>query len=391
MIKALVKIEKVRNKSIVFLFILAIYIPSICSILKLGVNSDKSIELLEQRQAAKFPTLKLLIIHPPKYLREIEKYYNDHFLLRENLIQFYGRIKVLWLSESSAKVIVGKKGWLFLKNSGDDNELNYYRAVDPFTPKDLAEWKSAIEKRNNLLASHGIHYLLVIAPNKTTIYPEFLPESINRFRQESRLDQLIKYMKLNSHVKILDLRASLRLAKANQLLYCHGDTHWNDLGAFIAYQEIMKSLTVWYPNLRSLSMSDFKLQTGYCKGDLISMVGLIGIIKDKTPELIPRIPRRAQETNDGIDKSDLTGAYPQVATKLEILSLPKAVMFHDSFTDRLVPFLSEDFKRIVYVRRDSFDTRVVEREHPNVVIQEIVERKLMRHPDMAIHHKFFNP
>jgi len=384
MIKQLIKVKKIRSKTLIFLFLVAIYAPLIGSILKLGVNSDESILSSELRPAAKAPSLKLIISHPPDYLREVEQYYNDHFGFRKTLIEWYGIAKVLWLGESpSSKVIVGKKGWLFLSNAGDQNELKYYRSTNLFTSKELADWKHTLEQRNNRLASQGIHYLLVIAPNKTTIYPEFLPTSINRVKQESRLDQLIAYMKANSNVKILDLRDSLRLAKTNDLIYARRNTHWNDLGAFVAYQQMIKSLDIWYPNMKALPRSDFKLQVTYDKADLINMVGLTDIIKDEKLSLIPHNLRLAHRADPGIYRPDLPEYEQPFATELKDSSLPRSVMFRDSFTERLAPFISEHFKRIVYLWQDEFDQKIVQKEHPNIVIQEIVERKLMSiHPSV---------
>jgi hypothetical protein len=51
-------------------------------------------------------------------------------------------------------------------------------------------------------------------------------------------------------------------------------------------------------------------------------------------------------------------------------------MIHDSFTAALRPFLSEHFRRIVYLQQHTFDCGVIEREHPDVVLHEIVERYL---------------
>ena len=51
-------------------------------------------------------------------------------------------------------------------------------------------------------------------------------------------------------------------------------------------------------------------------------------------------------------------------------------MFRDSFASRLVPFLSEHFSRAVYLWQNDFDAEVIEQEHPDVVIQEIVSRHL---------------
>lgn len=52
-------------------------------------------------------------------------------------------------------------------------------------------------------------------------------------------------------------------------------------------------------------------------------------------------------------------------------------MFRDSFADLLIPLLSEHFQRIVFSWQYTFDRDIVEREKPDVVIQEMVERELM--------------
>ena len=58
-------------------------------------------------------------------------------------------------------------------------------------------------------------------------------------------------------------------------------------------------------------------------------------------------------------------------------SKPKVVMFRDSFMTAALPFLAESFGRGVYMWEDGFDEKVIESEHPDVVIQEIAQRKLM--------------
>ncbi|MEW6494937.1 MAG: hypothetical protein AB1589_20815 [Cyanobacteriota bacterium] len=371
------KFKSVANAILIVSFIIAIYTPLVGSILNLGVESEEAFLSSELRPPQKFPKLTLIKSSPVGFIKGIEQYYNDRFAFRKLLIKGYSVAKVLWMGESSSpKVIVGKEDWLFLRTDGAYNEMDYYRSTAPFTPEQLTNWQRTLEERNNRLASQGIRYILVIAPNKTTIYPEFLPQSINRVRQESRLDQLIAYLRANSNVKILDLRDSLRSAKAKGLLYARKDTHWNDLGAFVAYQEIIKRVAIWYPNLKASSRSDFELKVSYSNGDLINMVGLSDIVKDENWELIPRTPRLANRIDSGIHNPDLPEFRQPFATELKNSNLPRAVMFRDSFAERLSPFLSEHFKRIVYLWQD-FDLEIVKKEQPDIVIHEMVERSLM--------------
>ena len=61
-------------------------------------------------------------------------------------------------------------------------------------------------------------------------------------------------------------------------------------------------------------------------------------------------------------------------------TMPRAVVFRDSFSNALVPFLSEHFERIVWVWDRDVLPEVVLREQPDLVIQEVVGRFLDRRP-----------
>jgi hypothetical protein len=50
-------------------------------------------------------------------------------------------------------------------------------------------------------------------------------------------------------------------------------------------------------------------------------------------------------------------------------------MYHDSFADDLIPFLSDNFGRSVYITwKKGVDTSFIEEEKPAVVILEYTER-----------------
>jgi hypothetical protein len=58
--------------------------------------------------------------------------------------------------------------------------------------------------------------------------------------------------------------------------------------------------------------------------------------------------------------------------------LPKAVLFRDSFFTKLVPFFAPHFRRSVYYWQYKFDCAVIDQEKPDIVIQQIAERELMK-------------
>ena len=60
--------------------------------------------------------------------------------------------------------------------------------------------------------------------------------------------------------------------------------------------------------------------------------------------------------------------------------LPRCVLFHDSFASFVLrPVLAEHFELLAFAPTASLDPNVVERFKPQVVIQQIVERKLDWH------------
>jgi len=52
----------------------------------------------------------------------------------------------------------------------------------------------------------------------------------------------------------------------------------------------------------------------------------------------------------------------------------KAIVFRDSFAGSWYPFLGQHFREVLYVWHYDWDRALIEREKPDVVIDEILER-----------------
>src|SRR3989338_6714146 len=74
------------------------------------------------------------------------------------------------------------------------------------------------------------------AADKTSIYPEFLPNYIKVSNKNHRIDKFIKILrKKSADFPLLDLRPILLEAKKNEIIYHETDTHWNARGAHYGY------------------------------------------------------------------------------------------------------------------------------------------------------------
>src|SRR6185503_18395704 len=174
----------------------------------------------------------------------------------------------------------------------------------------------------------------------------------------------------------VDVRPSLTEAKQRERIYQKTDTHWNDRGALVAYQRLIEAVRARVPRTPApWTRGDFDAVAAVTPGmDLAGMMGLTRVLHEEDLTLVPRRPRRARVIAPaGAGPTDEVG---RLVTEVDDPSLPRAVIFRDSFVSRLVPFLSEHFSRAVYLWQNDFDADVVATERPDVVIQEIVGRHL---------------
>jgi hypothetical protein len=248
-----------------------------------------------------------------------------------------------------------------------------YAEGRPFTAAELEIWRRTLQNTSDWLEAHGIAYLFVISPDKHLVYPEFMPATIRR-AAVSRIDQLVTHLRTHASVRVLDLRPALLEAKARERIYHRTDTHWNDRGAFVGYQEIVAALAAAVPELRQPSRIAFEPRAARSAGlDLAGMMGLTHALEEEDLVLVPRRPTTVRIVEPLHPNRRLMHA--RIITESAGPG-PRAVVFMDSFGAGLVPFLSEQFSRAVYLWQNHMDPGIVLKERPRIVIQEWVGRRL---------------
>jgi hypothetical protein len=326
----------------------------------------------ENRELAPFPrgdgTLATLVTVPGQFGR----WFDDHFGFRSTLVRWYGETRLFGLGVSpTTSVTRGRDGWFFY---ADDKAIEDFVSDDPLTPEGIANWRKAIVDARRWLRARNAGYLFLIAPDKHAIYPEAMPATLTRSGAMSRTDQL--YGSLQDTGVVVDVRPALRQAKGAERIYFKTDTHWNDRGAYAAYVAIVNAARAQVAAIPGpWPRSDFEpVERDVEAGDLAGMMGLKRVLRERDLSLAPRRPRLARVVEPpGAEKIAEEGL---LITEIPGSALPRAVIFRDSFTSRLVPFLSEHFSRAVYMWQNDFDAQAVLRERPDIVIQEIVGRHL---------------
>jgi alginate O-acetyltransferase complex protein AlgJ len=355
---------------IISIFVAAIFLPMSVQFLQ----ADKDISVSEKRTLAKRPVFPRSLDETKVFPNCFELYANDQFGLRSFFLRLHSRVKWALGMEITKQVIVGKDGWLFLNER--DNALAQYRGLYNFTHAELMDLLKAMAARKAWLDQKGIPFIMVIPPDKHTVYPEYLPHGLGLKVEESPMDQLTCYLSLNPDFPLVDLRPIVQEAKQRDQVFYRTDSHWNEMGGFAGYRELMKHVNQLLPLAEPEDPRDYCLQDETIKGDLTYMLYLDGVISERTKVMVLKRPTRVKRTVDLWQ-----GTNGQVGMKTFYTNrpeLPSALIFCDSFIWGMSRFLSETFDRTILVQHQGFNfySDIVEREKPDIVIYEMVERLL---------------
>jgi len=266
--------------------------------------------------------------------------------------------------------IVGRDNWKYISQIDSIDEKN--AGTVKLSPVELRHWALTIEHRMAWCARYGITYSFIIAPNKATIYPEFL-EVCHRPVRNRDLPALKAYLAANSNAYLLDPTARLLAEKAKQDVYYRSDEHWNHYGAFIAYEMLMEDIN------QSLDIAPITADR-LVKRNAPFIGGLEAMVEKPEAEHIDLL-----SVKDGLSRQiyvNKTGGRGKIQIfESANKSLPRAVMFRDSYGSFMLPFISETFSRVAVVSHRGLMFDLIQHEKPDVVIHELCERYLDPVPD----------
>ena len=334
----------------------------------------------EQRRAAAWPPVAMLAT-PAKFGAAFGQAFADRFGMRSALIvaQHWALVDIFGVSPV-ANVMIGRDGWLFWLGEDARSLDRHYRGTRRVPDFEAEAYVAEVKRRHEYLRSRGIAYLPIIVPEKFTIYPEYLPSWVAPGRNPTLLARTMDRLAEDGSVPYVDLRPVLRETKGGERLYYLTDSHWNLAGAGVAYVAIMHAVQALLPG--RLATVAPPVRPPYVAGrdvywgDLARAMGIP--FRFTEPDYLPldavtSNPRRAGLLARPIAMRGLMTIYEHPNA-----DLPRLVMNRDSMAVALIPLLSENFHRSVYVQSTALARETIEREHPDIVIDEIVERGMIK-------------
>lgn len=233
----------------------------------------------------------------------------------------------------SSKWVQGKADWLFLGDAYNKSMAKLTLAMQP-KPSDVDEMRLALADIAQVAQRSDTQVVLMLGPDKPSVYPEYLPDEIVP-SPKKYISFYLDAFKTVPNLTVYDPTQYLLGVKEKEgLLYWRTDTHWNQKGAFWAYAGLAKTLNLPVPKL------EFR-QGGAYSGDLvkISRLKIFPLHADDNWQAVWTMPPSA--VVDFPSPNTVENASP--------LSPLVVWVVGDSFSESVLPYLNATFKEIHYL------------------------------------------
>ena len=336
------------------IFLVLCALPSVA--LLLGYEGEN----YENRPLARMPKLFDSDGLNLSFPSEFDNYYEDHFGFREEMVTaFHGATMAVLGDTLNQKVIVGKENMLFYSETLDD-----YLGRNLLSDEEIERIAVCLRIQQDYVKAEDADFAFAIAPNKNTIYPEYMPDYLRPSGAESNRERLMKALDRHG-VNTIDLAGELTAAKEEGLLYHYQDTHWNERGAQIGYRAIMEVAAgdteyEAYLGLTPEIIYDYG-------GDLHYFV--LPTVEGKLARPDYRLTFEYEQDSSRAGRTTTIGTNSKRNAR-------KLLLYRDSFGDALLPYLSANLGRVLYDAQFPYNYASFKAEQPNTVIIELVERNL---------------
>lgn len=283
----------------------------------------------------------------PSFMDDIETYYADHLVGREQWVQAKNKLELL----------VGKQ------------EINGIYTVDGhmiqvFTEYDEQTVQDSIEAMNIFAENHpNLPCSIMLAPTAQEFFRSKMPSYNGYLSQKTFIEGV--YGQLEG-ITTIDALSFMTEHKDDYLFY-RTDHHWTSLGAYYAYCSAAKAL-----GYSAYSLNDFNIETASSsfRGTLYSKTLDNGVapdsidyyhLKNGEPEITMTAYTGTEElvydslyVRDYLEVKDKYSSFtgsnqPIITINTNVKNGKKLLIIKDSYAHSLVPFLANHYEQITMV------------------------------------------
>ena len=180
-----------------------------------------------------------------KFQSELETWFGEQIGFRGHAIRTDNQIGLSVFHEAFSKAadtpVLGRRMMIY-----EEHYLSAYDGVVLFRDRGLRKRARDLRRLQESLAERGIAFVLVIAPSKVSIYPEYLPKGVvqpDGLRPATAYERMLPMLRKEG-VHVVDGHAVLEEEKGRSphALFPPGGIHWNRYGAYLVVRRAFESL-----------------------------------------------------------------------------------------------------------------------------------------------------
>lgn len=322
-------------KIIVLMFCL--YIGGMCFLSM--VIPDREFSEMENRYFQTFPKFSASGLESGRYMKEMEHYISDHIVFRDQWVCLKSSLEVLSGKKENNAIYFGKEGTLLPTVEIKDEEK-------------LLEKTTYI---NQLAKNVDVPVCFGLIPTASEVWSEKLPTGARSVQQTPWIERLYQTVDVDT----VDFYEGLEKHQEEPIYY-RTDHHWTSLGAYYGANIIFEHLqleAVQLSSYESRVVSDDFYGTTYSKS------GAWWIAPDEIRIYVPEQGKKVLSNFRGKEEAGklydytklygknkyaffLGGNQPLCIVSSKTGEKRNLLLIRDSYSDALVPFLSERFGEI---------------------------------------------
>ncbi len=307
------------------------------------IKEDNSFSSKENRFLQMIPALSQDRFLAGTFGSEFEVYTSDQFIYRNQWIGLKTLSDLTLGKKDNGRVYFGREGYLFDIDEKLDEE----------------QIEKNIEYINKFMSGYEdkLKISALLVPTKSQVYLDQLPKNAPMNDE----DQIVEMLKgeVSASMNWIEVKDEFKKYEYDGLYY-KTDHHWTSLGAFTASRFLLdleeNDLNKYHPSIKSENFYG----TSYRKvNDFFTKPDIIQTLEPKTKQDLKILIDGNKLVDSLYDESYLSktdqyayfmgGDHAVVEIDTGIKNGKTLLMIKDSFANSLVPFLTQNYERIVMV------------------------------------------
>ena len=325
----------------------------------------------EKRVLAERPPMQGLLEGPQGFIRQFDAWFTDNTGFRANMLGLFRQLDRLETQGQYADgdyiYLIGQEGHRYF--AGYEGFLIYkFQGVAILGDYRLQEFTEHLDEIGLFLEENGTPFVTMFCTDKETVYPEYYPKSIKRGPDPFQIDVVTGYILENLDIDLFNTRECLVAEKENYLVYnkASGDVgHWNEIGAFFVYRELMKHIGAYLPGTEPMTEDDIDIAYGE-DGNPVVTLRQAGGFRQLGPEFFDGATLERPFT------------WQNIAFENDDPELPTIMIMCDSFGETLCKYVPRHFGKTILIHYTNMEyfKENYELYQPDIVVLEVAERQL---------------